>query len=114
MTAFEPGDVVLVRFPFTDLTAVKKRPALIVSPSDFLKRNGDVVIVALTGQPQTEPDAALQDWQSAGLLKPTWLKPLIGTVDASVVERRFGRLSSADHRRVAAALRSLISPAFLA
>jgi hypothetical protein len=31
MTPFEPGDVVLVRFPFTDLTAVKKRPALIVA-----------------------------------------------------------------------------------
>ena len=59
MTTFEPGDVVLVRFPFTDLTALKKRPALIVSPSEFSKRNGDVVIVALTGQPQTEPDAAL-------------------------------------------------------
>jgi len=113
MTVFEPGDVVLVRFPFTDLTAVKKRPALVISPSDFLKRNGDVVIVALTGQPQTEPDAALLDWQSAGLLKPTWLKLLIGTVSASVIERRFGRLSSADHRRVVATLRSMISPAFL-
>ena len=114
MTPFEPGDVVLVRFPFTDLTAVKKRPALIVSPSDFLKRNGDVVIVALTGQPQSEPDAALQDWQSAGLLKPTWLKPLIGTVAAKGIERRLGKLSSTDLPSVAATLRSLISPAFLA
>lgn len=113
MTPFEPGDVVLVRFPFTDLTAVKKRPALIVSPSDFLKHHGDVVIVALTGQPHSD-DTCLQDWKNAGLLKPTWIKPLIGTVAATVIERRLGRLSSADHRSVAATLRTLISPAFKA
>ena len=114
MTSFEPGDVVLVRFPFTDLTALKKRPALIVSPSEFSKRNGDVVIVALTGQAQPEQNAALQDWRSAGLLKPTWLKPLIGTVAATVIERRLGRLSSADHPSVVATLRTLISRSFMA
>lgn len=113
MTPFEPGDIVLVRFPFTDLTAVKKRPTLIVSPSEFLKRNGDVVIVALTGQPQTDPDAALEDWKSAGLLKPTWLKPLIGTVASSVVERRLGNVSPKDRPRVAAILRRLISAEFI-
>jgi mRNA interferase MazF len=113
MTTFEPGDVVLVRFPFTDLTTLKKRPALIVSPSEFSQRNGDVVIIALTGQAQPEQDVALQDWRMAGLLKPTWLKPLIGTVAATVIDRRLGKLSSADHPCAAATLRTLISPAFM-
>jgi mRNA interferase MazF len=31
MTACEFGDVVLVPFPFTDQTATKKRPAVVVS-----------------------------------------------------------------------------------
>jgi mRNA-degrading endonuclease toxin of MazEF toxin-antitoxin module len=47
MTPFEPRDTVLVRFPFTDLTAVKKRPAVIISPAEFTRRHGDVVLIAL-------------------------------------------------------------------
>ncbi|NOT02062.1 MAG: type II toxin-antitoxin system PemK/MazF family toxin [Phycisphaerales bacterium] len=112
MTRFEPGDVVLVRFPFTNLSAVKKRPALVVSPGDFTDRHGDVVIVALTSQPQPTEEDSLQGWMTAGLLKETWLKPLIGTVAAGVVERRLGSLSPYDRSRVAATLRRLIASMF--
>ena len=33
--AFEPGDVVLVPFPYRDAAAVKTRPAVVVSSSEF-------------------------------------------------------------------------------
>lgn len=110
MTPFEPGETVLVRFPFTDLTAVKKRPAVIVSPVEFTRRHSDVVLLALTGQPQADPAIDLQDWRSAGLLKPTWIKPLIATVSSSVVVRRLGRITSADKANVRKAMKILISP----
>ena len=112
MTNCEPGDVVLVRFPFTDLTTSKKRPALVISPNDFSRRYGDVVLIALTSQPQRETDHALQDWQSAGLPKPTWLKPLMATLSATIVERRLGKLSSIDCTRAGLLLRTLIAPVF--
>jgi hypothetical protein len=35
MTAFKRDEVVLVAFPFTDLTTTKMRPALIISSNDF-------------------------------------------------------------------------------
>lgn len=112
MIRCEPGDVVLVRFPFTDLTAAKKRPAVILSPEDLTNRYNDVVLIALTSQPQDDKDAALTDWQAAGLPKQSWLKPLIATVDAGIVERLLGGLTEADRQRVSLILRGLISPIF--
>lgn len=50
MTIYEQGDIVLVPFPFTDLTAVKKRPALVVSANWYNKRYRDVVLVAVTSR----------------------------------------------------------------
>ena len=48
MTIYKQGDIVLVPFPFTDLTTVKKRPALVVSANWYNKRYKDVVLVAVT------------------------------------------------------------------
>lgn len=42
------GTVVLVPFPFTDLTSMKLRPALIVSKTD--PKNSDVIVVFITSQ----------------------------------------------------------------
>ncbi len=67
MTTFEPGDVVLVRFPFTDLAATKKRPAVVVSSAEFSQRHGDVVVMALTSRPQPEDALPVEDWKAAGL-----------------------------------------------
>ena len=56
MMICEQGDIVLVPFPFTDLTAVKKRPALVVSANWYNKRYRDVVLVAVTSHVPLIPD----------------------------------------------------------
>lgn len=113
MTRCKPGDVVLVEFPFTDLSAAKKRPALVLSTPGFTKRHGDVVVMAMTSQPQREVKLELSDWRGAGLPKPTWLKPIIGTLAASLIVRRLGRLSAVDNSRARDAVRQAIASTFL-
>jgi mRNA interferase MazF len=113
MTNFEPGSVVLVRFPFTDLTAAKRRPALVVSPSDFSSPHGDVVVLALTSRPQKEDRFRLEHWRAAGLPRQTWVKPVIGTISRSLVVRRLGRLAAQDMPWAVAAIRALIAKDFL-
>jgi mRNA interferase MazF len=113
MTRYEPGDIVLVRFPFTDFSSTKKRPALVLSTPGLTARQGDVVVLALTSQPQRDAKLRLSRWGAAGLVKPTWLKALIGTVAATLVLRRLGRLHAADYARARFGLRQAIAPAFL-
>jgi len=73
------GDVVLVSFPFTDQSGAKKRPAVIVSSSEYNASRRDVVIMAITSQVRTFHDfgeALVFDWQAAGLIKPSVFKPV--------------------------------------
>jgi mRNA interferase MazF len=48
----------------------------------------------------------IQDWKIAGLLKPSAVKPVITTIEASLVLRRLDRLESARDQQ---ALRSAIA-----
>ena len=49
-TAYSFGDVVLVPFPFTDQTASKKRPAVVVSADAYHQQRRDVIVMAVTSQ----------------------------------------------------------------
>ena len=109
MTPLEPGSVVLVRFPFTDLSSTKKRPCVVVSPIEFSTRYGDTVVLALTSCRQKNDLLQLENWREAGLLKPTWIKPVLGTISLSVVDRLLGDLSAKDRTRVAGVLDAMIA-----
>jgi mRNA interferase MazF len=109
MTACDPGDIVLVRFPFTDLSTIKKRPAVVVSPPEYTRLYGDVVLLALTSQDQKQGALALREWRGVGLPKPTWVKPLIGTIAAPLVERRIGHLDPRDRGAIQTALGQLLA-----
>jgi mRNA interferase MazF len=109
MTRCDAGDIVLVRFPFTDLSTTKKRPAVILSPGAYTDRFGDVVLMPLTGRAEQESSLALSHWQASGLRKPTWVKPIIGTLSAGLIERRLGRLVDDDEQCIRAALAMLLA-----
>jgi mRNA interferase MazF len=50
MTDYNFGDVVLVPFPFTDQTTSKKRPAIVVSLTEYNRRLPDLILMAVTSQ----------------------------------------------------------------
>ena len=79
-TSYNFSEVVPVAFPFTNLRATKKRPAVIISRHTYQQTRPDVILIAITSQIRTElatGEAILQDRQTAGLAKPSMLKPLI-------------------------------------
>ena len=113
MTTYDTGAVVLVHFPFTRLHGSKKRPAIVISPPPYALRYGDLVVMALSSQPQRELFLSLQHWQSAGLLGPTWIKPTIFTLAESLIDRQIGVLDAEDAIRIPKALALLIDGNYL-
>ncbi|MBE7545684.1 MAG: type II toxin-antitoxin system PemK/MazF family toxin [Candidatus Kuenenia stuttgartiensis] len=98
MTVYNRGDVVLVPFPFSNQTIIKKRPAVIISSDVYNNTSSDIVIMAITGKTGnlTIGECLIEDWQSAGLLKPSSIKPAISTIEQSLVLKKLGKLSPKD------------------
>lgn len=107
------GAVVLVPFPFTDLSAAKRRPALVVSPEGF--HPTDVVLCAITSQvPERlsaqEVDLAPGDLEDGQLPKPSVVRVgKLFTMHRELIIGEVGRLKEAKLADVLAALRKLFS-----
>jgi mRNA interferase MazF len=105
------GDVVLVRFPFTNQTAFKQRPAVIVSNSKYNLARPDVVLMAVTsqlGSALSPGDTAVEHWRAAGLLKPSAVKPLFATIEQSMIARQLGALEQPDISALRNAIANII------
>jgi len=60
---YEAGDIVLVPFPFTDLTAVKRRPVLVLSRRDFNAGSPDFIVCGITSNLANAAHSVLIDRQ---------------------------------------------------
>jgi mRNA interferase MazF len=110
-TSYDFGDVVLVAFPFTNLQATKKRPAVIISRQIYQQNRPDVILMAITSQirqPLKTGEAILQDWQTAGLAKPSVLKPLLATLEQTQIVKVMGRLSITDREALGKVLHTIL------
>jgi mRNA interferase MazF len=96
---FEFGVIVLVPFPFTNQAAAKRRPAVVVSNFAYSSVRPDVIVMAVTSQLRANRalgEIAIIEWQRAGLLKPSAIKPVFATLEQSLIIRRLGALVDAD------------------
>lgn len=94
---YQRGDVGLVPFPFTDLTATRTRPAVVVSVEGFRRETGDFTVAMITSVPHTTlNDYECREWQAAHLLRPSWVRAKLATLDPALVRYQPGRLSDAD------------------
>ncbi len=111
MTSFEFGDIVLVPFPFTDQSQAKKRPAVVISSQAYNSERPDLIIMAVTSQFKPASmigEVIVQDWQAAGLLKPSAIKPVITTIEKPLVIRTMGRLKDNDRMAVREGLKVIL------
>ena len=100
----EFGDVVLVRFPFTDQLGAKRRPAVVVSSAHYQQSRPDVILAAVTGNVSAAAEdlgCPVIEWERAGLYKESAMKPVFFTADRAIVTRVLGRFSAVDKSALA-------------
>ena len=111
MTTYKFGDIILVPFPFTDQTTVKKRPAVVVSSDEYNAGRADLIIMAVTSrlhQVNKLVEKLVTDWQDAGLLKPSVFKPILATIENTLVLRKLGRLQQEDRHTLELILQDIL------
>ena len=111
MTGFEFGDVVLVRFPFTDHSSIKQRPAAVISSAAYHQERADILIMAISSRVRAQPtfgEAEIRHWKEAGLVKRSLIKPVIATIERSLIRRTLGHLRPDDVDALRAVLNSSI------
>lgn len=89
---FQRGDILLIRFPFTDLSGSKRRPAVLLSHF-----SPDVVVAFISSvvpSPLEPSDVLLLPTPSNGLKNQSVLRlHKIATLEERLITRRLGRLS---------------------
>lgn len=94
MAKFVKGDVVVVPFPFSDLSQSKRRPALVIATLD----GDDLILCQITSQTIKDSYSLSlddKDFETTGLKQPSNLRPnRIFTADCHIVLYRVGNLKS--------------------
>ena len=109
MGKFVKGDVVVAPFPFSDLTAAKRRPALVVAALT----GDDVILCQITSKSVADSYAISitnSDFTSGGLPQDSNIRPnRLFTADANIILYRAGVLTLNKVQEVVAKIIQIVS-----
>ena len=105
---YSMSDIVLVRYPFSELRVFKVRPAIIVSAQHISQ---DVFVVPLTSRITNllPGEFILESWKESGLNVASTVKRGIYTIHRSLILKKLGCLAQNDQTTLIASLRSWLN-----
>jgi mRNA interferase MazF len=105
------GTVVTVRFPFSDLSSSKLRPAVVIASSE----RDDFVLCQITSNPYSDPKAVElndKDFQIGSLQRTSYARPgKLFTANVDLMAATAGRLSKSAFLRITSTIIQLIREA---
>lgn len=109
MGAFVTGNVVVAPFPFSDLSAAKKHPAVVVATLT----GDDVILCQITSQAVSDSYAVPltdRDFTSGGLRQASHIRPnRLFTAESSIILYRAGTINPAKMQEVLAKLVQILT-----
>ena len=104
------NSVVLVRFPFSDLSASKLRPAVVLAGAD----RGDWILCQVTSNAYSDLRAieiTEADFSAGSLIRTSYARPgKIFTANTSLMVREVGQLSATKHAAIIAGVIAILKP----
>jgi mRNA interferase MazF len=100
------GEIVLLKFPFTDSRTIKKRPALVLSDIG----DGDIIVCRVTSQLyDSEYDVLIENWEKTGLKLPSVIRVhKIAALQKSLVDIKIGHIENSLRKKVKSVFINLI------
>ena len=109
MTTIHPGDFWVADIPFTNGSASKKRPVLVL----WLDGQDAVVAAVTSAAPRTQTDVPLADWRASGLRGASSVRlSRLDCLEQSLLLFRLGRVSQNDAQDIRDAWARHVGPQF--
>jgi len=100
MERFVKGDVVVLPFPFSDLSNSKNRPCLVIAELPGI----DIIICEITSQSRKDVDAISlkqKDFQEGSLNIDSWIRPnKLITIETSMIKYKLGKVKQTKIKQV--------------
>lgn len=108
-------DVVLLSYPFSDLTGAKVRPAIVISPNIHNSMLDDAVFILITSNTDlgSSYDVLIEDnapeFTATGLQKSSMIRvPKLWNLDQKLVKRTIGKIGPTLSAKVQKALNEFL------
>jgi len=107
----DPGDILLIPIPFTDLSSQKRRPVIVISNDTYNQKTADIVVGAMTSNPAPADysfPVNSSDLEKGALNRPGKVRvDKIYTLSQSIVVKTFGRVNENIFERIRQSLQDL-------
>jgi len=105
-------DIVLTSFPYTSLSQIKKRPAMVISNQNYNSSNEDVICCALTSNLANYSGSVKidsRDLEFGNLLYKSLIKPdKVFTLGKELILKKLARLNKSKSKKVIKNLNKLV------
>ena len=107
------GDILPIPIPFTDLSSQKRRPVIVISNDRYNGKTGDVIVVAMTSNPQVTDHSfsiTSSNLVIGALNRPGKVRvDRIYTLSQTIIVKTFGQVNDETLNRIRRKLVDLVA-----
>ena len=111
-TLFEQGEILIVPFPFSDLSGIKQRPVLVISRLFYNRKTEDIITCGITSNLKDSEFCVFinnKNLEHGQIPKPSMIKvDKLFTLEKSIIKKRIAKIDSTTMDKVRKNLFNLI------